>query len=242
MKKSTYLMFSDGACSGNPGVGAWAFVAIQLAENLSESEVYEATDYSEQTTNNRMELTAVINAIQWLAKRDFEKAAIWTDSKYVQEGLSRWMYGWDRNNWVTQEGSPVSNQDLWKDALQLERTLGAIWKKIKLEKLPGHHGILGNERCDKLARECISKHFAETYKGPLSGHPFGMDMLKTGAIKPQGLGDFWYISLISGKANRHKTWPECEAFVKNQKGAKFKKVYSIQEETLILKQWGSGPI
>ena len=242
MKKSSYLLFTDGACSGNPGVGAWAFVAIELAENLPQSKVFEATDYDEQTTNNRMELCAVMNAIQWLSKKDFEKAAIWTDSKYVQDGLSSWMYGWGRNNWVTKEGNPVSNQDLWNSALKLEKSLGPVWKKIKFEKLPGHHGILGNERCDQLARECISKHYAATYEGPLGQHPFGMDMLKTGPSKAQGLGEFWYISLISGKANRHKTWPECESFVKGKPGAKFKKVYSIEEESLILRQWGSGPL
>ena len=69
-----------------------------------------------------------------------------------------------------------------------------------------------------------------------------MDMLKTSPDKPQNLGEFWYISLVAGEAKRHKTWPECESYVKSRKGAKFKKVYSIQEETLILKGWGSGPI
>lgn len=242
MKKSSYLLFTDGACSGNPGTGAWAFVAIELSEPIGDSNVFEASDGSEQTTNNRMELLAVLNAIQWLAEKPFDNATIWTDSKYVCEGLTGWMYGWQKRGWVTQEGGPVSNQDLWQQALALEQKLGEIWKKIKMERLPGHHGILGNERCDQLAREFISKNYASTYHGSLKNHPFGIELTKTSASKPQGLGEFWYISLVGGSAQRHKTWPECEAFVKAKKGAKFKKVYSIQEETLILKQWGSGPI
>ena len=242
MKKSSYLLFTDGACSGNPGKGAWAFVAIHLETNLGDSEVIEGADFSDQTTNNKMELTAVLKAIEWLAERKFDEAVIWTDSKYVQEGLSSWIYGWQRNNWVTKEGNPVSNQELWKHALTLEKSLGVTWKKIRLERLPGHHGILGNERCDQLARECIANEFASTYQGPLKNHPFGMDMLKTSPDKVQNLGEFWYISLVAGEAKRHKTWPECEAYVRGKKSAKFKKVYSIQEESLILKGWGSDPI
>ena len=242
MKKSSYLLFTDGACSGNPGTGAWAFVAIEKADDLKRSQVYEEADSVEHTTNNRMELIAVISAIHWLSRKDFADAAIWTDSNYVYEGLRRWMFGWQKNNWLNQEGNPISNQDLWQEALALEKNLGAIWKKIKMEKLPGHHGILGNERCDQLARECISKHTASIYHGPLEQHPFGMDLLKTGVEKPQGVGDFWYLSVISGKAQRHKTWPECEAAVKGQKSAKFKKVYSLQEESLLLKQWGAKPL
>lgn len=242
MKKCSYLLFTDGACSGNPGKGAWAFVAIELREDLSKSPVFEMAGYEDHTTNNRMELMALMSAIRWLAKKDFDQAAIWTDSKYALEGLRSWMFGWQKRNWLTQEGNPVSNKDLWQEALQLEKDLGPLWKKIKLEKLPGHHGILGNERCDQLARECISQQHADTYEGPLKDHPFGMDMLKTEPAKAQGLGEFWYLSLIAGSAQRHKTWPECEAFVRGKKGAKFKKVYSVQEETLILKGWGSGPI
>lgn len=243
MKKSSYLLFTDGACSGNPGIGAWAFVGIKLASNLGESLVHEEADIAPLTTNNRMELSAILKAIEWLGKKDFEQAAIWTDSKYVQEGLSRWMYGWQRNNWVTKEGKAVSNQDLWQEALALEKSLAGIWKKIRLEKLPGHHGILGNERCDQLAREAIEKTYASTYEGDLKNHPFGMDMLKTSPEKPtEDLGKFWYISLVAGEAKRHKTWPECEAFVRGKGGAKFKKVFSIQEESLILKGWGGNPI
>lgn len=135
-------IYTDGACRGNPGPGGWA-ATLQSGEALRELSGAEAV-----TTNNRMELTAVIRALEAL-KRPV-KARLHTDSEYVRRGITEWLPSWKRRDWHTADRKPVKNRDLWE---QLDRL--AAGHQIEWCWVPGHAGVPGNERVDRLARAAI---------------------------------------------------------------------------------------
>jgi ribonuclease HI len=135
-------IYTDGACRGNPGPGGWAAV---LSAGGREKEISGATL---QTTNNRMELQAVIEALQAL-KRPLA-VQLYTDSQYVRRGILEWLPQWKARGWKTADRKPVKNQDLWQ---QLETA--AARHTIEWHWVPGHAGIAGNERCDVLANAAI---------------------------------------------------------------------------------------
>jgi ribonuclease HI len=135
-------IYTDGACRGNPGPGGWAAV---LFAGGREKEISGA---QLQTTNNRMELQAVIEALQAL-KRPLE-VRLYTDSQYVRRGILEWLPQWKARGWKTADKKPVKNQDLW----QLLETAAAR-HRIEWHWVPGHAGIPGNERCDVLANAAI---------------------------------------------------------------------------------------
>ncbi|MFK7956749.1 MAG: ribonuclease HI [Lysobacterales bacterium] len=135
-------IYTDGACSGNPGPGGWGAL-LKFGER--ELELNGGTD---QTTNNRMEMQAVIEALNAL-KRACE-VELFTDSTYVRDGIMRWMDNWKRNGWKTAARKPVKNQDLWQ---ALDQATGR--HKINWHWVKGHSGDPGNERADTLARDGI---------------------------------------------------------------------------------------
>lgn len=133
------IIYTDGSCLGNPGPGGWAFVATD-GINTAERSGGEAN-----TTNNRMELTAVIRALS--AARRHNEVELHTDSQYVKNGMQSWIKNWKSNNWRTRDRKPVKNKDLW---IQLDELAGQI--KINWHWVKGHAGEEFNERCDELAR------------------------------------------------------------------------------------------
>ena len=135
-------IYTDGACRGNPGPGGWAALLIR-GEHEKEISGAEAL-----TTNNRMELTAVICALQAL-KRPV-RVRLYTDSEYVRRGITEWIGAWKARGWRTAERKPVKNQDLWQQLDQL-----ASGHDIEWHWVPGHAGVPGNERVDRLANEAI---------------------------------------------------------------------------------------
>lgn len=133
-------LFTDGACSGNPGPGGWAYVLLHPAS----AKRREDSGGEPHTTNNRMELMGVIRGLEVL--RLPMTVDLYSDSQYVLKGLSQWMAGWKRGGWKTADKQPVKNQDLWisLDALVQKHTVRFHWVK-------GHSGHPENERCDRLA-------------------------------------------------------------------------------------------
>lgn len=132
------IIFTDGACSGNPGPGGWA-----ARIKHPDGSVHELGGAEAQTTNNRMELFAVIQALE--ATADADAITIVTDSEYVRKGITEWIHGWKRRGWKTAAKKPVLNQDLWRrlDSLNNPRV---TWQYTK-----GHAGDPDNERCDEIA-------------------------------------------------------------------------------------------
>jgi ribonuclease HI len=139
---STVEIWTDGACKGNPGVGGWGA--------LMRAGGHEKTLFGGEmmTTNNRMELTGVIEALKALTRPC--DVIIHTDSQYVQKGISEWISGWKRRGWITADKKPVKNADLWKalDELAVKHTVQ--WKWVR-----GHAGDPGNERADQLANQGV---------------------------------------------------------------------------------------
>jgi len=135
-------IYTDGACSGNPGPGGWGAVLFYLGHKK------EISGYSATSTNNIMELTAAIEALKLLKKKC--NIQLFTDSKYLIDGITGWIFNWERNNWRTASKQPVKNKELWQE-LQSLTTLHQIkWNWVK-----GHSDNEFNERCDQLAREAI---------------------------------------------------------------------------------------
>ncbi|RJR20087.1 MAG: ribonuclease HI [Desulfobacteraceae bacterium] len=137
-------MFADGSCLGNPGPGGYCAV---LRYGDAEKQI---SGCEEKTTNNRMELMAVIAGLRHL-KRPC-RVRITTDSNYVVKGMTSWIHRWIRANWINSGGKPVVNRDLWEELLELSRRHTIEWQWIK-----GHNGHKENERCDKAAKEAIEK-------------------------------------------------------------------------------------
>jgi ribonuclease HI len=144
MEKSSVEIYTDGACSGNPGPGGWG---VLLRKGKTEKEL---SGGEAETTNNRMEMTAVIKALEALTRPC--AATIYTDSKYVMDGVTQWLSGWKARGWKTADKKPVKNQDLWEriDALTAKHDVRFVWVK-------GHNGHDENERVDELARGAIPR-------------------------------------------------------------------------------------
>jgi len=138
----TIYIYSDGACKGNPGAGGWGALLV------SGGHRKEICGGEANTTNNRMEMTAVIRALEALKRPS--KVEVHTDSQYVQKGVSEWMAGWKRRNWRTADGKPVKNQDLWLQLDALAQLHQIEWKWVR-----GHAGHPENERADQLANQGV---------------------------------------------------------------------------------------
>jgi ribonuclease HI len=138
------VIYSDGGCTGNPGPGGWAAVIL-----FNGSEIH-LSGGNAATTNNQMELTAVIKALEYLLEQKWERVPIeiHTDSQYVQKGITQWIDGWIRKGWVTASKKPVKNRELWQILKGLDSELNPCWYWVK-----GHAGNTYNELCDQLVEQ-----------------------------------------------------------------------------------------
>ena len=141
-KEHVVVIYADGACKGNPGPGGWG-VLLQAGGRATEMFGGE-----ERTTNNRMELSAVIEGLMSLQVRSTVR--VYTDSQYVQKGISEWIHNWKRRGWLTADRKPVRNVDLWQKLDKVAREHDVEWHWVK-----GHAGHPGNERADELANRGI---------------------------------------------------------------------------------------
>jgi ribonuclease HI len=262
MPSPSTTIFTDGACSGNPGPGGWACIVA-----LPDGTVHELGGNNRETTNNRMELAATIRGLAMLEAGEQRPIILYTDSTYVIRGITQWIFGWRSRGWKSAEGKDVANRDLWEELLrQVMRLKPSVvdWKYVR-----GHTGCPGNERCDEIAVSFSKSKPENLYVGPLDGYfvdltdvpaeeslpeqkssatkggasgKSGTGGMKGGssggASKSAPSGPATYLSYHNGVLKRHATWPECEKHVKGQSNAKFKKVKSVQEERETLASWG----
>ncbi len=154
MTKDTIEIFTDGACSGNPGPGGWGVV---MNWNGTQKEL---SDSEPQTTNNRMELMAAIRALEEI-RRPVGLVRLYTDSTYVKDGITKWIHGWKKNGWKTAAKKPVKNQDLWQRLDHALTNHNVAGHNVEWHWVKGHAGHPGNERADELA--CLAvKQFQDT--------------------------------------------------------------------------------
>lgn len=148
MSYQEMTIYTDGGCIGNPGVGGWAYVLE--ADGVFEKE---ASGYHADTTNNKMELTAVIEALKAAKELGAVHITLYTDSQYVKNGITSWIKKWKVNGWKTANKAPVKNKEYWITLDELQSILNVTFSWVK-----GHAGIPGNERCDELVGLAIEAH------------------------------------------------------------------------------------
>lgn len=225
-------IFTDGASRGNPGKGGWGAIIE------TNDQVIELGGREKHTTNNRMELMAVIRALEYISKHGFYEClvTIHTDSSYVLKGATLWLPGWKVNSWKTKNKKDVVNSDLWRSLDQL------LFSSIDWKLLPGHSHIPGNERCDEIATAFADERPINLFSG--HSHSYAIDLSNIAPLKQKkstkvkNTGKVYsYVSLVKGVVQTHPTWSECEARVKGVPKARFKKVFSKQEEDLLIEQW-----
>ncbi len=144
----TIEIYTDGACSGNPGIGGWGVIILQkqqIINTLSGNEKY--------TTNNRMEMMAAIKALQYMHNTKSKlEINLYTDSIYVKNGITKWLFNWKKRNWHTANGDKVKNKDLWQILDNITKLLQINWYWLK-----GHAGNKYNEQADNLAKQALLK-------------------------------------------------------------------------------------
>lgn len=233
---NSILIFSDGACSGNPGPGGWGAVIATPA-----GKVKEIGGHRDHTTNNEMELTAAIEALKFIRNSNLP-VTFYTDSTYVIRGITQWIWGWKKRGWVNAEGEPVANKESWET---LGKLVGARGPEGKVEWLysRGHVGTPGNERCDEIAVAFSKGQWIDLYEGPLLKYSVAIyDVPEDSNLpemkpKQEKKAAYSYLSKVGGIVYRHKDWGSCERRVKGQSGALFKKAMSASDESEILKSW-----
>jgi ribonuclease HI len=233
--KPNITIFTDGAAKGNPGRGGYG-VVISYSDTIVELGGFKL-----RTTNNEMELTAVVEALKAVVAHG-ATVAIYTDSKYVVEGAKGWIFGWQKNGWKTKANTDVANKELWQALIPLLKKVTVDWHKV-----PGHVGIVGNERVDTIASTFAEKGTYELYSGPKTAYSFNVEdtsfdeskaVERSDARKRSAQKAFSYVSAVDGVVQTHATWSECEARVKGTKGARFKKSLDVGNEREIIKEFG----
>lgn len=255
-KTDSIEIYTDGSSLGNPGPGGWGAVVIfQDSKNPSQSSMFygekeigsiknikvdqvtELGGYEKHTTNNRMELSAVINALEFLNQNispiNFE-IVLSADSAYVLNGITKWVFGWQKNNWKTSTNKEVLNRDLWERLFDASKNLNIKWNKVK-----GHSGVDLNERCDVLATSFAKQEEIDLFTGDYETYIsiIPKHFPTTAFAKKKTPKGGFYISKIGDVVLEHKTWEECEAYVKGEKGAKYKKVSNTEEAKEIINSW-----
>lgn len=226
------LIYTDGASLGNPGSGGYGAVILFL-----DQKVIEIGGKEENTTNNRMELMAILKSLEFVESRKVnDSIEIFSDSAYAVNGLNGWMYSWEKNNWKTKEGNLVLNRDIW------EKLLGIFFRLsntgIKISKVSGHSGILLNERVDILASCFAQGQKVALFSGNFSQYEKIIKDLKFRQQKKVSKEPAYsYVSLVEGVLKTHKDWNSCKNEVEGKSGAKYKKVFSKDEEKELLRKW-----
>lgn len=219
-------IFTDGSSRGNPGPGGWGAII------LSDDRAFEIGGREDETTNNRMEMTAVISALNAVG-RD-EEITLYTDSAYVLNGATRWVKGWEKNNWKTSTKDDVLNKDLWQEMVE-----ATVHKNINWQLIKGHSGTAGNERCDVIATSFADNDPVILYNG--SRERYGVDVKISETVSDKKYKSkskaYSYVSMVDGVVQTHKTWDECKARVNGVSGARFKKSVSPSDEEEIIKEF-----
>lgn len=238
---NSITIFTDGASRGNPGPGGWGAIIVdgEMVRELGGAEA--------ETTNNRMELTAAIEALAFveLEAQDtdlFPKPInMYTDSSYVLKGAKSWLAGWEKNDWKTKTKDDVLNKDLWQRLSQVMEGKEISWHLVK-----GHVGIAGNDQCDKIATAFADGKDPQLFSGSLTD--YGHDILnishnaekkeKRSSSKSRSrAAAYSYVSKVDGEIKIHTTWADCEKRVKGAKGALYKKALSQEEEREIVSEF-----
>jgi len=237
---NTFYVYTDGACSKNPGPGGYGAIIYSPDHMVKELGGGESS-----TTNNRMEMMAIYQSLNSLSKEN-KSIRVYTDSMYFINGITKWIHGWKKNGWKTGEGKDVLNKDIWS---AMDQLITKMSSKVEWFYVPGHSNFMPNERVDEIAVAFSKNKSFNLFSG--SYDRYDIDLFKD--IKKVEKGEFKksksksssnkgkkaysYVSRVNGVVEVHKTWASCEARVKGQSGAKFKKALDIDEEENLIKEF-----
>jgi ribonuclease HI len=222
-------IFSDGASRGNPGRGGWGAIILFEHDDPNLSHVIELGGREDNTTNNRMELTGALEAIRTVESSGIRKAAVYTDSGYLVNSLTKWVHGWVKNDWQTKDKKNVLNRDLLECFYDLFSLI-----EISFHQVPGHSGVPANERCDEIATNFADQKPIELFDGLLSEYNVSLTTKPTGDVqKSKSAKAYSYVSEIGGDVQVHATWEACRNRVEGKR-ARFKKTTSKENETEII--------
>ncbi len=225
-----YVIFADGSSRGNPGPGGWGVLII------GPDRVKELGGRENTTTNNIMELTAAYEALQSLSNTR-EKIIFFADSQYVLRGITSWVKSWQKNGWLTTKKEPVENRALWVKLINASDGKDIDWRYS-----PGHRGVLGNEIVDQIATSFADDMNEGLFFAPRAEYEKKKnvrinDILSFTGRETARRAAPYYLAYLNGEARSFKTWDECKRFVSGARGAKYKKVFSTEEEERTLRGW-----
>ena len=226
------VIFTDGSSLGNPGSGGWGAVVV-----FPDGGVTELGGADKNTTNNKMELLATIEALNF-SKEEKASVLLRTDSSYVINGITKWVRGWQANGWMTQARKPVLNKELWEKLIIETKKRKIEWKHVE-----GHAGIAGNERTDAIANSFASGDTPKLFNGHKKDYKIDVTNVTYNAAQKSNKDRakakaYSYLSLVDGKIAIHKTWVECKARVDGKRNVKFRKALSAENEYEIKEEWG----
>ncbi|OHA15037.1 MAG: ribonuclease HI [Candidatus Taylorbacteria bacterium RIFCSPLOWO2_12_FULL_43_20] len=245
-------IYTDGSSRGNPGPGGWGAIVF-----FGDEFVVELGGREAHTTNNRMELTAAVYALRFVESHEKKREDqgnftrsndlksypidLRTDSQYLINGITKWIWGWEKNGWKTAAKEKVLNQDLWMELFSLTQQFKVNWNYVA-----GHSGVIANERCDEIATAFADGIKVPLYSGELSKYALAniaggensrgqeKDYKKSDREKNR---KYSYISMVDGKIMVHDNWDECEKRVKGVSGAKYKKISSETEKARVMEEF-----
>lgn len=231
-------MYTDGSSLGNPGPGGYGCVIVFQSEN----KVIEFGGYDPKTTNNKMELTAILTTLQYLKKNNVSsdtEIVIHTDSSYAINGITKWMFGWQKNNWITSTKTPVLNSEIWKQLVSLK----SHFKNISFVHVRGHAGVWGNERCDTIATSFAMHKKQDLFHGELAAYDqriltptISTTPSKNTVKKKTSEKAYAYVAQVNGTVQIFKDWESCKAAV-HGKSSRYKKVFSQKEQDALIRSW-----
>jgi ribonuclease HI len=230
------IIYTDGASSGNPGPGGWGAV-MRHGNN-----VIELGGSEEKTTNNRMEMSAAIGSLE--KTPEGSNINLYTDSQYLINGITKWVFGWLKNDWKTKEGKEVLNKDLWQRLHDLVKDRKVNWIAVR-----GHAGVALNNRVDEIAVAFSTvagegADLPDLFSGTKDDYFFVVAEPTKEELEASSSNDrkrkkaYSYLSMVDGVIEKHSTWDQCKARVDGVAGAKFRKSIDATDEAEIVRSWG----
>jgi len=239
---SGIMIYTDGSSLGNPGPGGYGCVIVFRDHGI----VTELGGYNKTTTNNKMELMAILSALEHVKHKKIDSKTlitIYTDSSYAINGITKWVFGWQKNNWKTSTKTDVQNVDLWKPLALITH----YFTKLSFVHVRGHTGIWGNERCDLIATSFAKGEKPRLFYGNIAQYDERILLPKvSGTSGASGMVSqkkksssgkaFSYVAQVAGKVHTFSDWESCKSAVYGR-SAKYKKVFSKQEEQQLIDEW-----